>query len=114
MRSWFEQTIALLALFGSQAVAAERDAKELEPLYASAIRPLVTKYCQDCHGKELQEAELDLTAFANFGDVRKHPQAWQKVGEMLDTAQMPPKDAPQPTADERKQLQSWVHDYLTM
>ena len=33
--------------------------------------------------------------------MRKHPQIWQKVGEMLDSGQMPPKDAKQPTADER-------------
>ena len=27
---------------------------------------------------------------------------------------MPPKDAPQPSAAERKQLQSWVRSFLTL
>lgn len=59
------------------------------------------------------EAEIDLSSFATWEDVRKHPQIWQRVGEMLDSGQMPPKDAPQPSAAERKALQSWVHSFLT-
>src|SRR5262249_16066646 len=33
---------------------------------------------------------------------------------MLDSGQMPPKDARQPTDQQRAQLQKWVRSYLTM
>ena len=82
--------------------------------YAKEIRPLVV-HCQDCHAGDTTEADVDLGAFATLGQVRKHPQIWQKVGEMLDTRQMPPKDAePQPEPAERTLLETWVHDILTL
>lgn len=81
--------------------------------YAARIRPLLTKYCRDCHSGEQPEADLDLTTFATLADVRKATRAWQKVGEMLDGGQMPPKDAKQPTDAERAALRTWVRDHLT-
>lgn len=106
--------LALLLLTAGRLPAAEPDAERLAARYAPEIRPLALKYCQDCHGQEVMEAELDLSSFASWNDVRKHPQIWQRVGEMLDSGQMPPKDAPQPTADERKALQTWVRSFLTL
>ena len=57
----------------------------------------------ECHSAERTEADIDLVSFATLADIRKHPQVWQKVGEMLDSGQMPPKDAKQPTDAERTQ-----------
>ena len=62
----------------------------------------------ECHSAKRTEADIDLAAFTSLADVRKHPQVWQKVGEMLDSGQMPPKDADQPTDAERASLQQWV------
>lgn len=74
--------------------------------------PLFRTYCNVCHSTQEQKGELDLERFADLAEVRKHPKVFQKVAEMLDNGEMPPKDAPQPKADERKQLQTWVHEYL--
>ncbi len=80
--------------------------------YEARVRPLVGRYCVECHSADNAEADVNLTAFAAWGDVRNDPRTWQKVGVMLDSGQMPPKDADQPTADEQKQLGDWVHGYL--
>jgi hypothetical protein len=80
--------------------------------YAKAVRPLIAKYCHECHDEQKPEADLDLSRFATLADVKKAPKVWQKVGEMIDGGQMPPKDAAQPTADERKSLQTWVRGHL--
>lgn len=80
--------------------------------YTKNVRPLVAKYCFECHQGNTAEADLDLSRFATHADVKKATKAWQKVGEMTDGGQMPPKDAKQPTADERKTLQSWVRNHL--
>ena len=70
------------------------------------------RYCLECHSTEAQEGELDLERFATVADVRRSPKAWQKVAEMLDNGEMPPKDAMQPAPDERRQLRGWVERYL--
>ena len=80
--------------------------------YEARVRPLVGRYCVECHSADNAEADVNLAAFAAWTDVRKDPRTWQKVGVMLDSGQMPPKDADQPTADEHKQLADWVHGYL--
>lgn len=92
----------------------EPNLKSLESSYQPDIQPLLKRYCYECHADMRLEAEIDLAAFATWGDVRKHPQVWQKVGEMLTSSQMPPKDADQPTAAERARLQEWVTGYLTL
>lgn len=80
--------------------------------YAKEIRPIVTRHCDKCHSPDLSEADIDLTTFPTLTEVRKHPQTWQKVNEMLETGQMPPKDAPQPSDADRKKLHQWVRSYL--
>ena len=81
--------------------------------YAREIKPLLKQFCLECHSTAKQEGELDLERFAALADVRKGTRVWLKVAEMLDTNEMPPKDAkPQPTAAQKKQLRGWVERYL--
>ena len=101
------------ALISRISVAADtKDFDELGVTYAKEIRPLITRHCEKCHSPELSEAEIDLTAFPALTEIRKHPETWQKVGEMLETRQMPPKDAPQPSDADRVRLHQWVRNYL--
>lgn len=88
-------------------------AKSIEQAYQPKIRPLLKRYCHECHSADRMEAEIDLTAFTTITDVRKRPKVWQKVREILDSGQMPPKDAKQPTDSEQRMLRKWVRDYLT-
>ena len=107
--------VAGIALFLRPGVSAEPRESSLDELgdrYASEVRPLVERYCQKCHSAERTEADLDLTAFATLSDVRKDAQAWQRVREMLDSGQMPPRGAKQPSSAERERLQGWVRSYL--
>ena len=85
---------------------------ELRESYVAGVRPLAKQFCLDCHSTEAQEGELDLEQFAALDDVRRGTKTWLKVAEMLDNGEMPPKDAEQPTADQRKQLRDWIARYL--
>jgi hypothetical protein len=49
---------------------------------------------------------------ATWADVRKNAKTWQKAAEMLDSGQMPPQGARQPTEAERTRLRKWVRGYL--
>src|SRR5437879_2187949 len=105
--------LAVLGLVPPQPLEAQAPPWDaLETIYTKEIRPLLLNYCKRCHGASRQEADLDLEGFAKLADVRKASRAWQKVLEMLDTDQMPPVKAKQPTDDERAKLRSWVRKYL--
>jgi hypothetical protein len=81
--------------------------------YARDIKPLLKQFCLDCHSTVKQEGELDLERFAKLDDVRRDTKVWLKAAEMLDTNEMPPKEAkPQPTAAQKKQLRVWIERYL--
>ena len=105
---------SILALsFGLSAAAAEPDFRVLEKTYSTDVRPLVIRTCGECHSEKLAEAEINLLLFATFNDVRKEVRTWQKVGEMLDSGQMPPPEAKQQLNDaERSKLRDWVKRYL--
>lgn len=81
--------------------------------YEEQVQPLLQRYCHDCHAQDVTEGDLDLSAFRSITDVRKDVKVWLKVREMIDSRQMPPKDADQPSDAERAQLANWVRDFLT-
>jgi hypothetical protein len=80
--------------------------------YSHDIRPLIAHVCLNCHSTAKQKGDLDLERFASLNDVRRDTKVWLKVAEMLDNGEMPPKEAKQPAAAERKQLRGWVERYL--
>ena len=85
---------------------------EFARTFSADIRPIVVRSCEKCHSTELAEADINLASFASLAEVRQHPEVWQKVAEMLETGQKPPKDAPPPTEPEWARLQQWVRGYL--
>ncbi|MEZ6126884.1 MAG: DUF1592 domain-containing protein [Planctomycetaceae bacterium] len=103
--------LVLLSVIGAGADTSLQ-ADDLDAQYSRDVVPLLQKYCYGCHAKDVTEAELDLTTFRSTEDLRKHVTRWVKIREMLDTAQMPPPDADQPTDAERRELNRWVHEFL--
>ncbi|QDU96038.1 DUF1592 domain-containing protein [Lignipirellula cremea] len=58
------------------------------------------KYCRSCHGGSEPQGEFSLDALpSDFAD-RNHREGWLRIVEQLRTGAMPPKEKPQPTADE--------------
>ncbi len=103
-----------LAVSSSVATAAEPAGfQEIAKEYDSQTKGLLKQFCVTCHSTAKQEGELDLERFATLGDVRRDTREWLKVVEMLDNAEMPPKDAPkQPSVEQKKQLRNWIERYL--
>ena len=58
-----------------------------------------------------REAELTLESRA-LTDVAADTDVWEKVVRKLRTGTMPPADQPQPSAEERRALASWLEDSL--
>lgn len=102
----------VLAVSGLRAAAAPATFQDLGKEYDGQVRPLMARVCLECHSTEKQEGELDLQRFVRLEDIRQGAKTWLKVVEMLDNGEMPPKDAPQLTADEKKLLRGWIDRYL--
>jgi hypothetical protein len=105
-----------LLFASSDAMSAEPpSATKLDAAYQNEVRPLLERYCHDCHGNgDTVEGDINLSAVKTWADVVRHPKTWQKVAEMLGNGLMPPQDAEQPTPAEREQLQKWVADDLAL
>jgi Protein of unknown function (DUF1592)/Protein of unknown function (DUF1588)/Protein of unknown function (DUF1587)/Protein of unknown function (DUF1595)/Protein of unknown function (DUF1585)/Planctomycete cytochrome C len=86
---------------------------EVSKEFEAATLPLVKRYCLECHSNEEQEGDLDLERFTNLDHVRNALRVWQRVAEMLDNGEMPPKEARQPSDAERARLKRWVGGFLS-
>lgn len=104
--------VGIIVSTGSLLAAESVDFNAYSRPFTAEIRPLISRHCEKCHSATLMEADIDLAAFDSFAAVRKHPEIWLKVNEMLESGQMPPKDAPQPSDADRTALQKWVKGYL--
>jgi mono/diheme cytochrome c family protein len=114
----------LLAVFAEPTAADSTTAAASAPAGASAlvadtrthaerIVPLVRKYCIDCHGADDPKAGFRLDNLG--GDlVADHEAAakWNEALNRVNLGEMPPKEAPQPSAAERQQFVGWMTDEL--
>jgi hypothetical protein len=91
---------------------AQKPPAEPKADYAATVRPLVVKFCQDCHSTKEKKGSLDLERFAAEADLRKDLKVWVGVIEQLEAGEMPPKGKPQPTAEERQRLIAWIQQFL--
>ncbi len=104
-------TVMLLgALTAAAATNAEpaADAKH----FAEQVRPLLNRYCVDCHRGDQPRGDLRLDALtADFSDaaVREH---WGRVIERLEAGEMPPEGKPRPREQESRALIAWLSPRL--
>jgi len=101
-------TALLLALAGA-ITAGEAGAK---PAFESEIRPLLAKYCHECHGDAKAKAGINLALHKTIADVQRAGDRWQEVLRVLEQGEMPPKTAAQPSLDERQKLARWIDQTL--
>ena len=71
----------------------------------------VTKFCVDCHNDAERTGELTLESL-DFSNVAAKADVWEKVVRKLRTGSMPPADQPQPSAEQRGALVTWLETSL--
>ncbi len=76
--------------------------------FEDELRPLLAKYCLNCHSGEkpkgalrLDNIQLDLAD----GPARAH---WASIVERLRAGEMPPEESPRPTEKEIEALTAWL------
>lgn len=97
---------------GGDGAAANKLPQESKAEFAAVVKPLLKKYCLDCHSTKARKGSLDLERFATLDDIRKDVKPWQGMIEQIEAGEMPPKNKPQPTDVEKKQLIAWVRGFM--
>jgi hypothetical protein len=77
-----------------------------------AARVLVKKFCFDCHGAATAEGQINLEQMSARPAFNTTFKKWEKVAKVVQAGEMPPKDAEQPTAEERNWLVELVRGEL--
>ena len=79
-----------------------------EPAYDQTVRPLLTKYCFECHSQESKQGNLSLDQFASTNDAVHDRKLWWKVLKNLRSGVMPPAGEIRPSPDEIESIARWV------
>ena len=102
---WLANLLSATSLLFSLAFSSvsARGEDELSQIFAKDFQPLLVKVCGDCHGKEPKDNDLDLTRFTSATSILAKPKVLGDVAERLRLGDMPPEEAPQPSAAGREQ-----------
>ena len=78
------------------------------------IRPLVQKYCIECHSEKKKKGKVNLQQFTSLDQMRQHIDLWENALEVVTHHDMPPADDTDvlPTDPERAQLVAWIRGFL--
>lgn len=87
-------------------------ADDLNQRFQDTARPLLSRYCLDCHNQDGAEADVSLEEFNTAAEVRDRRALWLRVLNQLRAGSMPPDDMEQPTAAERTLLMDWVEQTI--
>lgn len=104
-------TLAVLTVPAAAAALAARPAPAPAP-FDRTIRPFLAKYCIACHSGKSAGGGVDLARFTSAAGLKQDPHVWEHVVQKLETRQMPPPQAPQPTPAASRAVTGWIRGEL--
>lgn len=81
-----------------------------EENFDKEIKPLLEKYCFDCHGPEKQKGGIRYDTFTSYDTVAAKPEFWKVVLEVVMADEMPPEGAKQWSYGQRQDMMRWLRD----
>jgi mono/diheme cytochrome c family protein len=76
--------------------------------YNSKIKPILTKYCYDCHGDGMKKGQVTLDHFKDDSEMLADHDLWFRVLKNVRAQTMPPAKKDQPTPAEIAALETWI------
>lgn len=76
--------------------------------FADHIDPIAQKYCYSCHGEEKQKGGLRIDGLDPDIVHGNDASTWRAVLNMINSAEMPPKEEKQLSDEERTILVNWI------
>ena len=97
-----------LVLFSLPHAALGVDASAVATHFSQQVRPVLDKYCGDCHEDGARKGGVAFDEFKSDADITAKKELWSAVLKNLRAGLMPPHKKAQPTTEERQQLVNWI------
>jgi cytochrome c553 len=89
--------------------SADKTRVELEQRFTGTVKPFLQTYCIACHGKNMPQAQLDLSSYTSLATAAADYAHLGLMVEKLASKEMPPKEyGKQPTAAQRDAVLTWL------
>jgi hypothetical protein len=75
-----------------------------ESSFSRQVKPLLQKYCHDCHADGMNKGNVTLDHWKSEAEALKDRERWARVISVLERHEMPPRKKKQPTPAERAEL----------
>lgn len=72
------------------------------------VKPVLKKYCVECHGPEKQKGDMRLDNIDPDVVMGRSFDQWEDVREVFNTGEMPPEKKAQPSGAERDLMTRWM------
>jgi hypothetical protein len=101
---------ALLCVALISGLAARSNAADVvaSNAFEHEVRPLLSKYCYDCHGEGASKGGVALDAPKVDQTSSQNRELWWRVLKNVRAGIMPPQKKPHPSADEKLKLAEWI------
>ena len=100
----FLALLLLLTLTAERSVSAE----DATPSFEAVVQPFLNKYCVGCHGQKQKKGNRRFDTLTGRIVDDNSLVDLQDILDQLNLSEMPPEEAPQPTADERRVAIRWL------
>ncbi len=97
------------AVFANPTVQDQAALKTLSKQFTQAVRPILRRYCVDCHSAADPSGGITLEGFQQPESIFQAVRTWQKVARTQQHQQMPPAELDQPDSHQRQTLISFGH-----
>ncbi len=101
-----------IPMMAAPAPAAAQEPDRRDP-FQRQVRPLLERYCADCHMNGEAEAGIALDRFEDQAAAVQDGRTWLRVRDALQGRIMPPADESQPSLEESERIVAWIeNDFL--
>ncbi len=107
------EATVILILLSIAPLCAGSSSGDLERQFQQSVRPFLKQYCMGCHGTSTPAAQLDMRPYSSMDAVVNDFGRWRLMSGRLAASEMPPKAAPQPSLESRRQVTNWIQAVAT-
>jgi len=86
--------------------------QDLSASFEARVKPLIDNHCVDCHGPDLQKANLRLDSLQPDLRDERAMAIWTTVYDKLVAGEIPPKKRDRPPQDQLQAATLWLHRQL--
>lgn len=86
---------------------------EIDPLsWDRNIRSIVSAHCIECHNETDPSGDVNLAQDVDIRQILDHRETWATALSLIESGEMPPKDAKKPSKEQRSLLVAFLKKHL--